>query len=283
MILNTEIIIKPKSNLAIGLKELWKYRELLFYFSWRDIKVRYKQTTLGLLWTIIQPTLMMAIFIVLLNKGLGFRTGDMPSSLYYLSGLLVWNLFNQSVTNATTSMINNAHIIKKIYFPRMIIPISSVVTASFDYLISIFFYLLIIGYFIVFQESKISIYLVLIGLLISYLITIFTSLGIAFWLSALNIKYRDIRYAIPYFIQILFFITPILYDESIIKSNTLINILQYNPLFYAIKNTRSALISQSDPADLFFFPFTLFLAIIIIFYFGLYFFKKTESQFADII
>ncbi|MBK8515184.1 MAG: ABC transporter permease [Saprospiraceae bacterium] len=135
-----EIIIKPKSTFTFGWEELWEYRELLYFFTWKEIKVRYKQAVLGILWTILQPLAMMTIFVLLLSQGLGIKTGNIPAPIYYLSGLLIWNLFSHAVTNASQSMVSNANIIKKIYFPRLVIPISAVLTASFDFAISLFLF-----------------------------------------------------------------------------------------------------------------------------------------------
>ncbi|MBL0024724.1 MAG: ABC transporter permease [Saprospiraceae bacterium] len=112
-----EIIIKPKSAFTFGWKELWVYRELLYFFTWKEIKIRYKQAALGIVWTLLQPLAMMIIFVLLLSRGLGIKTGNMPAPIYYLSGLLIWNLFNHAVTNAAQSMVSNSNIIKKIYFP----------------------------------------------------------------------------------------------------------------------------------------------------------------------
>ena len=112
-----EIVINPRSSFAVNWQELWQYRELLYFFAWKEVKVRYKQAVLGVAWTLLQPLAMMAVFIVLLHRGLGVSTGEIPPPLYYLSGLIIWNLFNHAVTNAAGSMVSNANIIKKIYFP----------------------------------------------------------------------------------------------------------------------------------------------------------------------
>ena len=143
----TEIIIKPKSAFTFGWKELWQYRELLYFFTWKEIKVRYKQAALGILWTILQPLTMMIIFVLLLSQGLGIKTGNLPAPMYYLSGLLIWNLFNHGVTHASQSMVSNANIIKKIYFPRLVIPISAVLTSSFDFLINLVLFISLTIYY----------------------------------------------------------------------------------------------------------------------------------------
>ena len=280
--MSVEIIIKPKSVFTFGWKELWQYRELLYFFTWKEIKVRYKQAFLGILWTLLQPLAMMLIFVLLLSQGLGLKTGAIPTPIYYLSGLLIWNLFNHSVTYASQAMVSNGNIIKKIYFPRLVIPISATLTASFDFLISLGLFLGLLLYFEINSDLAISWVNLIISVLIGYIVTIFTAFSLGTFLSAINVKYRDVRYILPFLIQTLFFITPVMYDTSVIQQPWIKQILQLNPLNFAIELIRNNLTNISSfalPSITLWVP-----AIVIILYMiAIYTFRKTEAYFADIV
>lgn len=280
--MSTEIIIKPKSAFTLGWKELWEFRELLYFFTWKDIKVRYKQAALGILWTLLQPLALMIIFVLMLSQGLGIKTGNVPPPIYYLSGLLIWNLFNQGVTNAAQSMVSNANIIKKIYFPRLVIPISAVLTSSFDFLISLVLFYALLLYYSIAYTYEISWLNLSFGILISYLMAVFISFSLGTFLSAINVKYRDVRYVLPFLIQTLFFITPVMYDTSLIRQNWLKNILELNPLHFSIDLIRIN-ISNSNT---FVWPdlsLGVPIVILLIYTIAIYTFRKTESYFADIV
>jgi lipopolysaccharide transport system permease protein len=280
--LSVEIIIKPKSVFTFGWKELWQYRELLYFFTWKEIKVRYKQAFLGILWTLLQPLAMMLIFVLLLSQGLGIKTGAIPAPIYYLSGLLIWNLFNHAVTYASQAMVSNGNIIKKIYFPRLVIPISATLTASFDFLISLGLFLGLLLYYEINSDLAISWMNLIISVLIGYIVTIFTAFSLGTFLSAINVKYRDVRYILPFLIQTLFFITPVMYDTSVIQQPWIKQILQLNPLNFAIELIRNNLTNISSfalPSITLWVP-----AIVIILYMiAIYTFRKTEAYFADIV
>jgi len=277
-----EIIIKPKSVFNLGWKELWQYRELLYFFTWKEIKVRYKQAALGILWTLLQPLAMMTIFVLLLAQGMGLKTGNIPAPVYYLCGLLIWNLFNHGVTHASQSMVSNANIIKKIYFPRLVIPLSAVLTSSFDFMISlVLFYGLLLYYSIINSFSVAWLHLG-ISILIAYIIVIFTAFSLGTFLSAINVKYRDVRYVLPFLIQTLFFITPVMYDTSIIKQPWIKTILELNPLNFAIDLIRNNINNLSTflwPEWSFWVP----VVIILLYITAIYTFRKTEAYFADIV
>ena len=184
-----EIVIKPRSSFAVNWQELWQYRELLYFFAWKEVKVRYKQAVLGVAWTLLQPLAMMAVFIVLLHRGLGVSTGQIPPPIYYLSGLIIWNLFNHAVTNAAGSMVSNAHIIKKIYFPRLVIPISSVLVSSFDFLISLILFFILILYYQITGEIVLSWLMLIPAILVAFIITTITAFSLGTFLAAVNVKY----------------------------------------------------------------------------------------------
>ena len=276
-----EIIIRPQSKFSFGFDELWTYRELLYFFTWKEIKVRYKQAFLGVLWTILQPLTMMIIFTLLLSRGLGLRTGTMPPPLYYFSGILIWNLFNQAVTYSAQSMVSNANIIRKIYFPRLVIPISAVLTASFDFLISIFIFIGIVMYFNILGSIDINWIGLFLGIFFAYCITVVTAFSLGTFLSSFNVKYRDVRYVLPFLIQTLFFLTPVMYDTAKINSHLLRKLVELNPLHFAIENIRASLTTKT--AQLPELSIFVVLIIIILYFLAIYTFRKTEAYFADII
>lgn len=280
--MTTEIIIRPKSGLSSKWKELWQYRELLYFFTWKEIKVRYKQALLGIVWTLLQPLMMMMILVLVLSKGLGLDTGQIPAPIYYLCGLLIWNLFSQSVNSAANAMVSNAQILRKIYFPRLIIPISSMMIASFDFLISLSVFF-IIGFWYQSQGGfHFPFFSILVAFMVAWVITIVTSFGIGTFLSAINVKYRDVRYALPFLIQALFFITPVMFDSKQFSQPILQFVLQLNPLNYAIQTIRNVLTDgQLEVMGNMSWHLPLILAILYIM--GIYVFRRTEAYFADIV
>ncbi len=275
-------VIRPKKVFNLGIKELWQYRELLYFFTWKEIKVRYKQAALGIVWTLLQPLSMMTIFVLLLSEGLGISTGTVPAPIYYLIGLLIWNLFNHAVTHASQSMVSNANIIKKIYFPRLVIPISAVLTSSFDFIVSLLLFYGLLIYYTISEEIAISWIKLSFSLLIGYIITVFTAFSLGTFLSAINVKYRDVRYVLPFLIQTLFFITPVMYDTSIIKQPWIKTILELNPLNFAIELIRNNITNTTNifwPDISFFVP----MVIILLYLIAIVTFRKTEAYFADIV
>lgn len=267
--------IKPVGKLTLGLKELWEFRELFYFFTWRDIKVKYKQTALGVIWAILQPFMLMVVFTLFFGEALNIPTdNNTPYPVFVYSGLLIWNIFSAGLSNASNSMVSNAGIIKKIYFPRLIIPISAILVALFDFLMA---FVVFIGLLIYFNQP-VSLN-ILIYLPLSIFITVLSTLGLGCWLAALNVKYRDFRYLIPFLIQILLFVTPVIYPVSIIKYAWMRQLLSFNPIAGTIDLLRSSV--TGTPADLQ-LVFTGFCVSIVLFIAGLFYFRKTEYYFADL-
>jgi len=270
-----EYEIKPKEKLSLGISELWQYRELFYFFTWRDIKVKYKQTVLGFAWAVLQPFIMMVIFTVFFSKALKVPSDNIPYPVFVYSGLLIWNIFSSGLANAGNSMVNNANIIKKIYFPRLIIPISSVLIALFDFLMA---FIVFVGLLIYYQVS-INFLLFIPLLLLSIIIASFGTFGLGSLLAALNIKYRDFRYIIPFMIQALLFVTPVIYPVSIISQYWIKCMLAINPMYSAVEIFRYSIIQKSLDYRL------ILISVISTFVFlliGLLFFRKTEAYFADL-
>ncbi len=270
-----EYEIKPATKLSLGVKELWKYRELFYYYTWRDIKVRYKQTFFGFAWAVIQPILMMVLFTFFFGKKLGVPSDSTPYPIFVFSGLLLWNIFSTGLSAASNSILNNAHIIKKIYFPRLIIPLSSVMVTLFDFLMALSIYFILLVYYGV----SINVISFTGSLLLAVLITALSTFGIGTYLAALNIKYRDFKYVIPYTIQILLFVSPVIYPVSIVTNQWAKYLLAINPLSGAITLLRSSI--SDVPLD---WNMVLISFVFAVIYFlaGILYFKKSESYFADL-
>lgn len=270
-----EYEIKSKSKFSFGLKELWEYKELFYFFTWRDIKVKYKQTVLGFLWAILQPLFMTTVFTLALGDSISKSTSlFIPYPVFALSGMLLWGIFSGGMSNAANSMVTNANIIKKIYFPRLIIPISSILVSVIDFLIA---FVVFIGLLMIY---KIAInFSVLILLPISVFITCVSAMGCGMLLAALNVKYRDIRYIIPFLIQGLMFLTPIMYPVNISNNTVLYWILKLNPISGALELMRGIFVGYEINYE------TVILSLIVscvLFIIGIVYFRKTEDYFADL-
>jgi len=271
-----EINIRPKPVWKlIDIEEIVRYRELLYIFAWRDIKVRYKQTMLGVLWVILQPLVTTFIFTFFFGNLAKIQSGELPYALFSLSGLIFWIFFSGSLSYACDSMISNENIIKKIYFPKILLPLSSILTSFVDFavnLILLIIFALVIGYvphyigFLIFPFCMI--------------LTACTSFGLGLFLSSFNVKYRDVRYILPFFIQILLFVTPVIYPLAIVSGKNRI-IMALNPMSSVVELARYVFNSRYA-----IYPDLILISIIsslLILLFGLWYFKKTEQFFADIV
>lgn len=273
---NYEIKIKPiKTKFYLNLKELWDYRELFYIFAWRDIKVRYKQTFLGIIWVIFQPIATMIIFTIFFGNFAKIPSGNLPYPLFVLCGLVFWNFFSNSLSAASNSLISNEGIIKKVYFPKVILPLSTIVTCSVDFVINLVL-LTIISLYFKFIPPFYTIFIVIIGYIISFL----SASGLGLFFASINVKYRDVRYVIPFFIQIMIFLSPVIYPISILKSVNKM-LFAFNPMTGVIESVR-AVISGNTFIDYPILAISAFVSIVI-FIMGLIFFNKTEKYFADII
>jgi lipopolysaccharide transport system permease protein len=237
--------------------------------------VKYKQTAFGIVWAIFQPLALMAIFTLIFSRGLKINSEGLPYPLFAFSGLMIWNIFSSGLSNSANSMVMNANIIKKIYFPRLIIPISSVLTAVFDFL---FAFVVFIGLVLYYKQDVNYAQLVL-HLLLSLLLTGIVTLGLGTFLAAWNVKYRDFQYALPFFIQFLLFVNPVLYGTRAFNNEWFALFMRLNPLASAINLVRSALGSGVVDWTGVMLSFSVALGILML---GIYTFRKTESYFADL-
>jgi lipopolysaccharide transport system permease protein len=271
---NITIIEPAKTFSWKEFKEIWQYRELAYFFAWRDLKVRYKQTAIGIAWAVFQPLFGMLIFSVFFGFFVKMPTDGVPYPVFVLSGLVLWQFFSGALTDVSNSLVNNKDILTKVYFPRLILPISATISKFIDFLIAT---VLLIGFMVYYGYTPLLAGLLILPLLI--IITFFAALGLGLFLSSVNVKYRDVKYILPYFIQMMFFITPVVYPASLTGIYSWF--LAMNPMTGVIKAARSALFND--------FPMNWpqlgisALACLLILLFGFYYFKKTEKYFADII
>lgn len=269
------IIKPPQGWLNLGFKELWNYRELAYFFVWRDLKVRYKQTAVGILWAIFQPLITMIIFTIFFGRFAKISSDNIPYPIFVYIGLLLWQYFSFGLSHSSNSMIMNANIIGKIYFPRLIIPFSSSLIGLVDFAIASAILLGLMVYYH-YMPNLTGIFLIPLLLFITFL----SSIGLGCFLAAINVKYRDVRYIIPFFIQILMFLTPVIYPVSILGDRYKW-ILSLNPIAGVIENARGAILGVR-PVDWDLLSISIAVSVFL-FVFGILYFRKAESFFADII
>ncbi len=268
------VVIQPsKSWVALNLRDLWHYRDLLYILTERDIKVRYKQTFLGALWAIIQPLFTMLIFTLFFGKLAGMPSDGIPYPIFAYAGLLPWTFFSNAVTTSGNSLVGNSNLITKVYFPRMIIPIASVGAGLVDFAIAFGLLIVLMFYY------SVALTLNILMLPILVILTALLAIGIGMWMSGLNVKYRDIRYALPFLIQLGMFATPIIYPASIVPEKWRW-LLALNPLTGIIEGFRSAFFGK--PFDWLALGISTLITLAILVY-SAYSFRKMEKTFADIV
>ena len=268
-----ETIIRPEKGwLAIDFAELWRYRELLFFLIWRDIKVRYKQTVLGAAWAIIQPVFSMIVFSIIFGSFAKIPSDNVPYPIFVYAGLLPWLFFSGSVSQAGMSLVSQANLLTKIYFPRLYVPAASVGTALVDFCLSACVYVCLMLWFMHTPGWPVLLAPVLL------LLTIITALGVGNILASLSVTYRDFRYVIPFMLQVWMYGSPVVYSATMIPA-AYRPLMAINPMYGIIAAFRSALLNL--PVDWMALGISSVVALGL-FVFGLYLFRRTERQFADI-
>lgn len=273
------IIAPPKGLISINWKELLRYHDLFIVLAWRDIAVRYKQTALGVLWAVFQPLITMVIFTFIFNKMAKIESGDgTPYPIFLYVGQIFWLYFSGTLNNASNSMINNAQIISKIYFPRLIIPATAATTGLIDMGIST---IILIGMMVYYKFIPTALGVLILPVLL--MTSVFAAMGLGLYLAAINVKYRDVRYALPFFIQIMMYVTPVIYPVEMLDNHPIAKALMIwlNPISGVITNARAGILGNSS-IDWNILGISLFMSIVY-FTFGLYYFKNTERYFADIV
>jgi homopolymeric O-antigen transport system permease protein len=265
-------IVPYSSRLALRLNELWDYRELLYFLVWRDVKVRYKQTAIGAAWAVIQPVITMIVFTAVFDKFAKVPSGGLPYPIFSFTALLPWNYFSRALNQSILSLVSNANLITKVYFPRLLLPISAVLAGLIDFGIAFVFLVgMMIWYGI--QPSSGVVFLPCFVLLI-----MLTALSVSLWLSVINVRYRDVGQAIPFLIQIWMFASPIAYPASVVPEKWRL-LYSLNPMAGAIEGFRWALTSSEPPPIQEILVCTLIVGVLL--YGGLVFFKRMEETFAD--
>ncbi len=260
--------------LSLRLGDLWHYRELLYFLTWRDIKIRYKQTALGVAWAVLQPLITMVIFSVIFGQLAKLPSDGIPYPVFSYAALLPWGLFSGALQRAGTSLVTNANLITKVYFPRLVIPFSAVVAGLVDFVIS---FVVLLGLMLYYQ---VPLTWTIITIPLFVLFAIFTALAVSLWLSALNVQYRDVQYVIPFLVQAWMYASPVAYSAGLVPSGIWRIIYGLNPLAGVIQGFRWAMLGGSPPDQL------MAISIIIVFILlvtGLYYFRRMEKTFADVV
>jgi lipopolysaccharide transport system permease protein len=269
------IRIEPsKGWIALQFKELWAYRELLYFLIWRDVKVRYKQTALGAAWAIIQPLFTMIVFSLFFGRLGKIPSDGIPYPIFSYAALVPWAFFSQGLSQASNSLVGSANLIKKVYFPRLFVPIASVVSGLIDFALAFIVLLGMMLYYGIHPTIHV------IWLPFFLLLTLITSLGVSLWLSALNVQFRDVRFILPFLTQLWLFATPIAYPSSLLSEpwRTLYGI---NPMVGVVEGFRWALLgSETAPGPMVIISSLAALAILIS---GTYYFRRLEKTFADVV
>ncbi len=272
--LSTLTIRPPSGWASIGLKELWEYRELLYFLTWRDVKVRYKQTVLGAAWAIIQPFFMMVVFSLFFGKLGGLPSDGIPYPIFTYCALLPWQLFAHALGESSNSLVANERLITKVYFPRLVVPLSAVLGGLVDFAIAFVILLGMMAYY------RIVPTVMILTLPLFVLLAIVTALAVGLWLSALNVQYRDVRYTITFITQFWLFATPVAYSSTIVPERWRA-LYGLNPMAGVVEGFRWALLGKTEgPGAILYVSVGVVVLLLIC---GLYYFRRMEQTFADIV
>jgi len=269
-------VIEPERRWAMaGLPELWRYRELLLFFIWRNILVRYKQTVLGLAWAILQPVFLMIVFTVAFGHLAKMPSNGIPYPVFAYAALLPWTFFAGSMTQASGSLTGSASLLSKVYFPRLALPIAAVLSALVDFIPA---FGVLIGLMVWYGRYPHLIALAVVPALL--LLTLITAVGAGLWLSALAVRYRDVLYVVPFFVQLLLFATPVVYPASLV-GGTWHTVLGLNPMAGVVEGFRWSLLGSGPSPSWMLLPSALVSLGLLVS--GLAFFRRSERSFADVV
>ena len=269
------LLIRPSRGwAALDLADLWQYRELIYFLTWRDIKVRYKQTALGAAWAIIQPFFTMVVFSIFFGRLAGIPSDGLPYPIFAYCALLPWQLFAHALTESSNSLVANERLITKVYFPRLVVPISAVLAGLLDFLVA---FVVLIGMMMYYHiRPTAAVWTVPLFLLLA----VGAALGVGLWLSALNVQYRDVRYTIPFLTQFWLFLTPVAYPSTLVPVSWRA-LYGLNPMAGVVEGFRWALLGKTEgPGALLAVSVAITIVILIG---GLYYFRRMEKTFADVV
>jgi len=259
---------------ALNLRDLWLYRELIFFMTWRDLKVRYKQTLLGASWAILQPFLTMIVFSIFFGNLAKVPSDGVPYPIFSFTALIPWTLFSKALQDASRSLVANRHMITKVYFPRMILPLSSVMAGLVDFLIAFVVLLGMMWYYKI--PPTVNVWVLPLFLLLALV----TAVGVGLWLSALNVLFRDINYVLPFLTQFWMYLTPVAYPSSMIPSEWQV-IYALNPMAGVIEGFRWALLGTGQPPGI--ITLVSSIAAVVLLISGMFYFRRMERLFADMV
>lgn len=271
----TVTILKPSRGWSgLNLRELWRYRELIYFLIWRDVKVRYKQTLLGAAWAIIQPFLTMVVFSIFFGQLAKIPTDNIPYPIFSFTALLPWQLFENGVSKAGNSLVAGRNLITKVYFPRLSVPLASVIAGIVDFMLA---FVVLLGMMLYYGYRPLATIATLPLLL---LLTLITALGAGLWLSALNVAYRDVGYVIPFIVRLWFFLTPITYSANLVPQGFRM-LYALNPMTGVVEGFRWAMLGVGDPPSTMLIASTL--AALALLVSGAFYFRRMERTFADVV
>src|SRR5436190_3016288 len=268
------VVIEPRRRLELRLGEVWEYRDLLYFLVWRDVKVRYKQTALGALWAILQPTMTMLVFSIFFGRLAKMPSDGVPYPVFAFTALLPWQLFAYALSESSNSLVGSQNLITKVYFPRLVVPIAAVLAGLVDFAIAFVVLLGLMWYYGIVPTGAI----VLLPFFV--LLAIATALSVGLWLSSLNVKYRDVRYAIPFLTQFWMFATPVAYPSSIVPAKWR-PLLGLNPMAGVVEGFRWALLGRTQGPGPLLAVSTV--AVVVLLISGLMYFRQMETTFADLV
>jgi homopolymeric O-antigen transport system permease protein len=269
------VIIRPSPRwLRFNLRELWEFRELLYFLVWRDVKVRYKQTVLGAAWAVLQPFLLMVVFSIFLGRLAGVPSESLPYPIFVYAALVPWTLFAQSLSGASDSLVGSANLVSRVYFPRLALPVAAVGSFLLDFVIALPLLVGMMVFYGVYPTGNV------IWLPVLTLLALITALAVGVWLAALNVRYRDVRYAVPFFIQLWLFATPVAYPSSLVPEEWQV-ILGLNPMAGVVEGFRWALLG-TEPRPGMLLAVSAAVTLVVLFG-GLVYFSRMERTFADVI
>jgi lipopolysaccharide transport system permease protein len=269
------LLIRPRTGWAsLDLRELWAYRELLYFFVWRDLKIRYKQTLFGALWAVLQPVLLMVVFTLFLGRLGGISPGGISYPLFVFAALVPWTLFAQGLSGASSSVVNATNLVQKVYFPRLLLPLSAIGSYVLDFLIA----LVVLGFLM--AAFGVSPSVAILWVLPLGALAVVATLGVGVWFAAINVRYRDVRYAVPFLTQVLLFATPVAYGTDLVPANWRI-LFELNPMVGVVEGFRWSVLGVGSPPVQ---AVAISIAIsAIVLATGVAYFRRVERTFADVI
>jgi lipopolysaccharide transport system permease protein len=277
----TPLIIRPSRGwISLNLREVWGYHELLYFLVWRDVKVRYKQTALGAAWAILQPLLTMVVFTIFFGRLSGIGSEGVPYPIFSYAGLLPWTFFAQGLSQSSDSLVGSSNLIRKVFFPRLVIPLAAVLGAGVDFAVAFIVLLAMMAHYSIWPSIAVLALPLLLGLAFA------TALGTGLWLSALNVRFRDVRYVVPFFVQLWLFVTPVIYPTSRVtemlgRLGLPAWLYGLNPMAGVVAGFRWLLLGTGKyPGELIVASAAISLVLLVS---GAFYFRRVEQSFADVI